>query len=214
MRKDTVPVPPSGLLWVFEGIDGSGKSTQAKLLYQALHRRHLPAVLSHEPTDAPHGRKLRQLAQAGRDTLSPQAEYALFVEDRRAHVRDLIAPRLAAGEIVILDRYYFSTMAYQGALGLDPDEIRRENERFSPRPDRLFLIDTPVALGLERIRTKRGEVPNLFEKEHYLEQVAAIFATLQDDFIVRLDGRDPVASIHAKVMARIEPCLDKIRAGG
>ncbi len=203
-----------GLLWVFEGIDGSGKSTQARLLYEALRRRQIPVVLSHEPTDSPYGRKLRQLAQAGRDTLTPQEECALFVEDRKIHVHDLIAPRLEAGEIVILDRYYFSTMAYQGALGLDPLKIRRENERFSPRPDRLFLIETPVALGLERIRTQRGEVPDLFEKEHYLEQVAAIFATLHDDFVVHLDGRDTVASIHAAVMAHIEPQWRKIGAIG
>mgnify|MGYP001817386067 CR=1 FL=1 len=204
----------NGLLRVFEGIDGSGNSTQARLLYEALRRRLIPVVLSQAPTDSPYGRKLRRLAQAGRDTLSPREECALFVEDRKIHVHDLIAPRLGAGEIVILDRYYFSTMAYQGALGLDPLKIRRENERFSPRPDRLFLIETPVALGLERIRTQRGEVPNLYEKEHYLEQVAAIFTTLHDGFIVHLDGRDTVASIHAAVMTHIEPQLRKIGAIG
>jgi len=206
--------PAAGHLWVFEGIDGSGKSTQARLLYGALRRRKLPAVLSYEPTDSPYGRKLRQLALNGREAISRKEELALFVEDRKIHVRELIAPALAAGQMVILDRYYFSTMAYQGALGLDPDAIRRQNERFSPLPDRLFMIEVPVQQCLERIRTQRSETPNLFEKETYLEKVAAIFAALDDDFIVRIDGRQDAAAIHAIVMANLQPPLDHIQAAG
>lgn len=202
--------PSPGLLLVFEGIDGSGKSTQAHLLYGALRHKGHTAVLSHEPTDGPYGRELRRLAQSGRETLSPQAEYELFVKDRQAHVREMIAPRLAAGEIVVLDRYYFSTMAYQGALGLDPLKIQAENEAFAPRPHRLFLIQTEVALGLDRIRHQRGETPNLFEKEPYLKKVAAIFNTLQGDYIVRLDGSGTTQRIHAAVMAQVAPLLVKM----
>jgi dTMP kinase len=206
--------PAAGRLWVFEGIDGSGKSTQARLLYEALRRRKVPAVLSHEPTDSPYGRKLRQMALNGREAISREEELALFVEDRKIHVRELIAPALAAGQMVILDRYYFSTMAYQGALGLNPDAIRWQNERFSPPPDRLLLIEVPVQQCLERIRTQRSETPNLFEKASYLERVAAIFATLDDDFIVRIDGRQDAATIHATVMAHLQPRLNQIRVAG
>ena len=201
MSKAARTPPAAGHLWVFEGIDGSGKSTQARLLYEALRRRKVPAVLSHEPTDSPYGRKLRQLALNGREAISRDEELALFVA-------------LAAGQMVILDRYYFSTMAYQGALGLDPDAIRRQNERFSPLPDRLLLIKVPVQQCIERIRTQRGEMPNLFEKASYLERVAAIFATFDDDFIMRIDGRKSAAKIHATVMAHLQPRLDQIRAAG
>ena len=109
------------MLIVFEGIDGTGKSTQVRLLAQALEERGLTVVTSREPTDGPFGQKLRLSMITGR--LSPEEELALFHEDRRDHVEHLILPALEAGKVVILDRYFFSTMAYQGARGFDDGSI-------------------------------------------------------------------------------------------
>lgn len=196
-----------GLLVVFEGIDGSGKTTQARLLYEALKARNMDALLSREPTDGVHGRKIRELASRGRDTISPQQEYKLFVEDRKSHVEDLIRPALDKNQAVILDRYYFSTMAYQGALGLDPEKIRRENESFCPRPDLVFLLTVPPRSGINRIKSSRRQAPDLFEKEDYLKKVSAIFENLKDDYIIKMDGTGDPADIQNKILALVDTKL-------
>ena len=116
-------LPDSGLFIVLEGIDGAGKSTQIRCLTEKLAASGRPPVVSREPTDGPHGRRLRESATRGR--LSAEEELATFLADRREHVSNLILPSLAAGKVVVLDRYYFSTAAYQGARGFDWREIVR-----------------------------------------------------------------------------------------
>jgi len=96
-----------------------------------------------------------KLAQEGRDMSNPSEEYHLFVNDRKVHVENLIKPALASNKIVISDRYYFSSMAYQGALGLDPETIKAENESFAPIPEIVFLLKVPARVGLRRIEKKR-----------------------------------------------------------
>ena len=179
MSSDT----PAGLLLVIEGIDGTGKSTHARRLADWLASTGRNPVVSREPTDGPWGRKLRESAAGGR--LSPADELDCFLRDRRQHVGELIAPSLAAGRDVILDRYYFSTMAYQGARGFDPAEIRRMNEAFAPVPDLLLVMDLDVDISLERIGG-RGDVANEFEKRENLERCREIFLSLKDEPFVRV----------------------------
>lgn len=95
--------------------------------------------------------------------LSVEEEVALFLKDRREHVEMLIAPALARGAWVLLDRYYLSMMAYQGARGIDPEVIRAANEEFAPVPDAVVWLDIPVSVALERIGN-RGE-RDAFETE-------------------------------------------------
>lgn len=173
----------SGLLIVLEGIDGTGKSTQAKRLGEWFTSQGREVVLSREPTCGPWGTKVRESAAIGR--LSPEDELRYFLNDRRQHVEELIAPSLAAGKVVILDRYYFSTMAYQGARGFDPAEIRRKNEAFAPVPDLLLVMDLNVDTALERIGG-RGDVANEFEKRENLERCREIFLSLRDEPFVRV----------------------------
>ncbi len=189
-----------GLLVVFEGIDGVGKSTQAGLLHDALKQMGLDVVLSREPTDGVHGREIRRLAMGERDATAPEEEYALFLKDREEHVEALIRPAMKGGRFVILDRFYFSSIAYQGAIGLDPENIRLENEAFCPVPDVVFLFEAPPKLGLERIREKRGESPDLFEKEEYLERVANLFGAMNGDYIHHIDATKSVAAIHDRIL--------------
>ncbi len=141
-------------LIALEGIDGSGKSTQARLLCDQLRAVGVDAVVFREPGDSEFGDKLRQQFRHGR-TVSPEEEARLFIEDRRIDVGDNIRPALAAGKVVIMDRYYFSTMAYQGALGLDADQLRESNESFAPRPDLTLILDLPAEVSVERIRASR-----------------------------------------------------------
>lgn len=197
----------NGFLIVVEGIDGAGKSTQARLLYDYLCQHAIDAVFSREPTDSVFGKKIRSLAIEGRESLEPEEEYQLFVEDRKLHVANVIKPALKAGKVVILDRYYYSTMAYQGALGLDPQQIRMDNEAFSPPPDLAVIIDIPVDEGLRRIRSRQDGAPDLFEKEQYLEKVARIFTELDDNIIFRVDGRASLQDVHKAIRDRVDPLL-------
>ena len=113
-----------GLFIVFEGVDGAGKTTGTPLS-RAPAGASYDVVCLKEPTEGPWGQKLRQLAQHGRQEIPPATELEWFLQDRREDVEHNIQPALARGQIVVLDRYYFSTIAYQGALQLDPEEIGR-----------------------------------------------------------------------------------------
>lgn len=186
-----------GLFIVLEGIDGTGKSTQAKRLGEWLAALGREAVLSREPTAGPWGQKVRESAATGR--LAPEDELQYFLNDRRQHVEELIAPSLAAGKVVILDRYYFSTMAYQGARGFDPAEIRRQNEEFAPVPDLLLIMDLDVDSALERIGA-RGDTANEFEKRENLEHCREIFLSLKGEGFVRvIDTRGTLDEVAARV---------------
>lgn len=182
----------SGVLVVFEGIDGAGKTTQAAALAQRLSGLGIDVVTSKEPTNGPWGTKLRASAQTGR--LPPDEELAAFVADRKEHVSSLIQPALQAGKVVIVDRYYYSTAAYQGVRGMDPDEIVRENETFAPRPHLLVILDVPPKVGVERIRT-RGDEANLFEREADLEKSGAIFGAMRGDHVLHVDGAKSVSEV-------------------
>jgi len=187
------------MIIAFEGIDGAGKTTQARALASWLAATGRAAVSLKEPTDGPIGRKIRALAQAGRESCPPEEEFRLFLEDRRWNVETNIRPALARGEIVILDRYYISSIAYQGALGLDPGRIRRENEAIAPRPARIYLLDLPAGRARERILSHRGDQPNLFERTEYLERVAQIFNSLQMPEILRIEATLPPAEIESRI---------------
>lgn len=197
-----------GFLVVFEGIDGSGKTTQTKLLFGCLKKRGFDVVLSKEPTDSKYGKKIQKLAQGERASVKPMDEYRLFINDRRIHVKNLIKPALKQKKIVILDRYYLSTIAYQGALGLDPGKIKAENESFAPIPDIVFLFNIPPRVGLRRIQKGRNEKPNLFEQEEYLTRVNQVFGSLKDNYIIPVDGIEKIEDIHNTVMNVIEDIVD------
>jgi dTMP kinase len=172
-----------GLFIVLEGIDGTGKSTQAAALADWFRAEGREVVLSREPTDGPWGARLRASAETGR--LSPEEELEYFLNDRRQHVEGKILPALQAGKVVILDRYYFSTMAYQGARGFDPLEIRRKNEEFAPPPDLLLILDLEVDTALQRIGA-RGDSANEFEKRGSLQRCRDIFLTLSGEPFARV----------------------------
>jgi len=172
---------------VIEGIDGTGKSTQAKRLAEHLVSQGKTVILSREPTDGPWGTLLRNSASTGR--LSPEEELETFLKDRQQHVTEKIAPALAAGHTVILDRYYFSTMAYQGARGFDPQEIRKKNEAFAPVPDLLLILDLDVDTAIARIGV-RGDTTNEFEQRTNLARCREIFLSLKDEPFARVIPTD------------------------
>jgi dTMP kinase len=191
---------PGGLLVVLEGIDGTGKSTVAALLAQWCGERGLACVLSKEPTSLSYGQKLRESADTGR--LSLEEELELFRLDRREHVERSIGPALAENSIVILDRYYWSNAAYQGARGVDFDQIIAANEAIAPVPDLILFLDINVKESIGRIHG-RGDAPNDFEDREYLGKVQAIFQTLHergDRPSVRIDASKDLRSVCAEAL--------------
>ncbi|MDP2105347.1 MAG: dTMP kinase, partial [Desulfobulbaceae bacterium] len=167
----------TGILIAFEGIDGTGKSTQISLLADWLRQQGYDVVVTREPTNGVYGQRIRRLYQA-RDSVSRQEELDLFLADRQEHVEQLIAPALAEGKIVLTDRYYYSTAAYQGVHGFDPAAIIRQNEAFAPVPDLVILINIRPEDAVMRIERYRQEELNHFEQEEGLRQVAKVFADL------------------------------------
>ncbi|MEW5900014.1 MAG: dTMP kinase [Acidobacteriota bacterium] len=192
---------------VFEGIDGAGKSTQARLLLKKLRALGYEAVSFGEPTRGRWGREIRKLAKRA-GSLSPEEELDLFVRDREENVQKNLRPALAQGKIVVLDRYYFSTIAYQGAKGLDPARIRRVNENFAVKPDLVFLLDIHPQEGLRRIHHRRRK-DLLFERERYLRKVSKIFRRLQGREFVHLDATQLKEALHLAVAARVLRLLSR-----
>ena len=188
---------PRGFLIAIEGIDGTGKSTQARRLGEWLAANGREVVLSREPTDGPWGKQLRESAASGRLSATDELEY--FLNDRRQHVTETINPALAAGKVVILDRYYFSTMAYQGARGFDPADIRRRNEEFAPAPDLLVILDLDVDAAHRRIGC-RGDTANAFEQRDNLQRCRDIFLSLADEPFARvIDCDGPLDEVAEKI---------------
>jgi dTMP kinase len=195
-----------GILIVLEGIDGSGKSTQALALLGVLQENGYPAVSFREPSDSRWGRIIREKA-AQPDSLTPEEELGLFLKDRRENVELNLKPALSGRNVVVLDRYYFSTMAYQGAKGLDPQRIREENESFAVLPDLVLILDVDAGKGLERI-SERGQPDLLFEREDYLVKVREIFQSLRGDMFFLLDARRPPEDVAEDVKSIVFDYLD------
>jgi dTMP kinase len=166
---------PGGLLIAVEGIDGAGKTTVAHKLAERLRERGMTVTVGKEPTAGPWGAQLRASAAQGR--LSAEEEMRLLLLDRRQHVEEVIKPALDKGGVVMLDRYYPSSAAYQGARGIAVDHILQQNA-FAPAPDITLVLDLEPSTGLARIRA-RGDKPNHFETEDNLLRCRDIFLQME-----------------------------------
>ena len=171
-----------GVLVNLEGIDGCGKSTQSKLLLEKLEGEGEKVIILKEPTKRPHGQKLWDVLH-GKRKASNEEILELFVLDRKQHVEEKIQPSLDDGAVVLMDRYYYSSMAYQVAGGIDVEEIR-EKHAFAPKPDIVLIFDLPVSIALERV--KGHSDADEFEKEEHLEKVRVAYLDLENDPLVRI----------------------------
>jgi dTMP kinase len=205
-----------GLFVTLEGIEGCGKSTQARLLAESLRdtdRRDV--VLTREPGGTDVTQRIRALLADPTSHLDARCELLLFLADRAQHVATVIRPALERGAVVVCDRYSDSTLAYQGyARGHSLDLLRDLNEwaSYGLRPDLTFWIDCPVETGLTRANKRSGGPGDRFEKEPlaFHEKVSAGFAelaTADPQRFVHVDGtrsKDVVAAeIRAVTLARL-----------
>lgn len=193
------------MLIAFEGIDGTGKSTQVQLLSRFLEEQGFPVITTYEPTDSEYGRRIRKLYQ-DRSSCTPEEELNLFIKDRRLHVHELIKPELAANKIILTDRYYYSTAAYQGAAGIDPSEIFARNS-FAPRPDLVLLLTIDPEVSITRIQKGRREALNDFERLDQLRKVADHFAAFPDPCIARINAAKSAEQVHKDICRTVQERL-------
>ena len=196
-----------GLLIVFEGIDGSGKSTQCRMLADHLNKKGIANISLAEPTRGKWGMKIRQLLAKGRNGISSNEELEWFMNDRREDVKQNIEPALKAGKVVLMDRYYFSTAAYQGALGFDPEKIRVDNERFAPIPDRVLIFHNSPEKSLERIESSREE-KSAFEKRDYLIEVQTIFKSFTGPNIRYVSSDSSLEKVYEQVLCEVQDLFE------
>jgi dTMP kinase len=148
------------MLVTFEGIEGCGKSTQAGMLAEYLRQKGRRVCLSREPGGSSLGSELRRLLLDSCSDLDSRAELFLYLADRAQHVQEVIAPALEAGELVIIDRFLDSTLAYQGrARGLGLDSVLKLSQMASQgiAPDLTLLLDLDVQTGLNRARSRNQQ---------------------------------------------------------
>jgi len=214
-----------GLFITFEGLDGSGKSTQAHLLFEELKRRGAPVVLTREPGGTPISEQIREVLHATTNVeMLPRAEVLLYAASRAQHVGQFILPHLAAQQVVLCDRYADSTLAYQGyGHGLDLDVLRMLTEfaTLGLRPDLTVYLDLPVDVGLGRRRgAHEAEVGELNRMDRqtvdfyervrrgYLEMIAA-----DSRRWLIVNAAPPAGVVYASVRMNVLPVIDGWLAG-
>ncbi len=197
----------AGRLIAFEGIDGCGKSTQVERLARALRADGRDVVVTAEPTQGSWGRRIREMARSG-TPVDAEEELRWFFADRRDHVAQVVAPALAAGQLVLTDRYYLSTVAYQGARGLDWRKILADSEAEFPAPDLVLLLEIDAAAGLARVRARGHAMESVFEDADRLARVAEIFAALALPCIERIAAAGDPDAVEAQVRTAVTRRLD------
>ncbi len=208
-----VPAPAGGLFVSFEGGDGSGKSTQSRLLGEWLTAQGRTVVLTREPGGTELGQVLRREVLHG-GHLDPRTEALLYAADRAHHVASLVRPALAAGSVVVTDRYLDSSVAYQGSgRDLGADEVERLSlwATGGLLPALTVLLDLDPAAGLERMRAREGG-PDRLESagEEFHRRTRAAFldrAAADPGRWLVLDAARPVAEIAADVRTRVADLL-------
>ncbi|MEK6892468.1 MAG: dTMP kinase [Nanoarchaeota archaeon] len=172
----------NGLFIVVDGIDGSGKSEIIKMLHNYLFSKNKKYRLltTREPTNGKYGNQIREMLRDEKDPQSSSSKLMeLFVKDREEHLKNTIEPFLKKSNnhelnIVLCDRYYHSTIAFQGAQGLDINELIKKNEKFR-KPDVTFILDAEPELALKRIEYREKEK---FEKLEFMKKIRTNFLKL------------------------------------
>ncbi|HZS94365.1 MAG TPA: dTMP kinase [Chloroflexota bacterium] len=201
------------LFLTFEGPDGSGKSTQARLLADELRARGHDVLLTREPGGTPLGEQLREVLLAhGGAPMTPTAMALIMSAARAQLVHDVIKPALRSDRIVILDRYADSTSAYQGAgLGLDREIVDRLRAIAAPvRPDLTFYVDVPEEIALGRLSDRndanRLDVETVAFHRRVREGYEQLIAEEPDRW-VRIDGTGTPDRVHVTIMQALAPVL-------
>ena len=205
----------NSLFIVIEGIDGSGKSEIVKMLHNYLFSRSKKyrILTTREPTNGTYGSRIRQMLRDEKDPKSSKSRLMeLFIKDRDEHLNKSILPFLSNSSeqevnIVICDRYYYSTIAFQGAQGLDIKGIIAENKKFT-KPDIAFILDVEPSIALERIKSREKEK---FEQLSFMKNIRENFLRLPqllDDNIKIIDSSKVLNEVFDDVAKEVDKILD------
>ncbi len=195
-----------GVLIAIEGIDGSGKTSVAKRITKWLMENNIKAVYTSEPSKSPIGLLIKEKIISAPMRRDARIEALLFAADRLWHVIYEIIPYLEEGTVVIADRYYFSSIAYQGALGA-PIEWIKELNKFAPEPELSIYIDITPQEAIRRKR-KQGDVKKLFENIEYLSKVREIYLELvRQNRLVLVNGMKPLDEVVDEAIGKVKSLL-------
>ena len=196
-----------GFFICVEGLDGCGKTTQTKLLVRKLRKMGWDAVYTAEPSRGKIGQFIKKYCLHGEKRTFPIVEALLFAADRFEHVEREVIPALNEGKIVVSDRYVYSSLAYQGATGLDLKWIEMINEH-AIRPDLAIFVDVEPEAVIKRLKPKKSVMENL-ETQRKVREVYVKF--VEKGELVRIDGNKytkEVADDILKVVLRIKSLLN------
>lgn len=203
-----------GIFIVFDGLDGSGKSEMVKLLHNHIFSKNKKyrILTTREPTKGTYGKEIRKILKEDKDAKENSEKlFDLFIDDRKEHVNEIILPFLknSKGEdvnIVICDRYYYSTMAFQATQGIEYKRAFEKNKNF-PKPDIAFIMDLPPEISLERIKSRDLEK---FEQKEFMEELRGNFLSLKqklDDNIVIVNASLPIGKVFENIKKEIDELL-------
>ena len=203
----------NGKLIVFEGVEGCGKTSQMQLCYEWLRSLHIPVIMTRQPGGTELGTHLRRLLLDKTDNqqISDRTELLLYAADRSQHIEQFIQPNLAAGKIILCDRYIYSTIAYQGyGRGLDMDLINQLNSIATAglASDLTFWLDIDVEVGLSRKRGD-GDKFDRIEQEKIdfhrrVQQGYTALATSKPETIIPIDGNLTKQAVQEKIQQVLE----------
>jgi len=197
-----------GLFIVLEGIDGSGKDTHLKFLAKELREQGYTVVETAEPSRDRVGTFLKRYAKRNEERLPAESEALLYASDRFDHVKNVITPALLRDQMVISVRYYYSSMAYQGAVGVDLDWIREMN-RFALKPDLAVLLDILPEYSLHRLKRRRS----IYEDSDYLRKVREIYIKLVDEGeLVKVDADRPKRVVQGELLSMVRDLIERRNA--
>ncbi len=204
----------NGLFIVLDGIDGCGKSEMVKMLHNYLFSidKKYRILTTREPTNGKYGNKIREMLKKEKDPKSSSSKLMeLFIKDRQEHLKNTIEPFLKAGDyglnIVLCDRYYYSTIAFQGAQGLEVREIISKNSSFR-KPDIAFILDVEPSIAIKRISYREKEK---FEQPGFMKKIRENFLELPkllDDNIKVIDASKPLNDVFENVRKEVSNVLD------
>ncbi|MEM1533329.1 MAG: dTMP kinase [Desulfurococcaceae archaeon] len=193
-----------GAIVAIEGLDGAGKTTVAKWLVGRLIEMGIKAEYTYEPTDS----KFVEALKSYSNVRTPQLDALAYAADRLIHLYKVVIPLIDQGYVVVMDRYFYSSIAYQGAMGVPPSWIMDVN-RYANPPDLAIYIDVDPEIGLRRVKSKNAARRfEEYESLKLLREARRIYLKLvEEGLLVYVNGMRPLEEVEMEVLRHVSACL-------